>query len=212
MDRRVIGERSDAVLRTAMPGDDTVCVDAVLKLSVESIEVSATIPNERTPQFVFLFFRPSDPVFTPCLAQSRASARGAWLAEQGVAPGRCAYASSARVVSDHRPCPSQDGSCLQWLDVDGLKGGANAAWIEARSGSSVRLPEERSRAERRHQWSAGRRACLARHAAPSQRCHQDVAPFGAPLPHACEGKGKRGRTPRRPNNRGDESRLFECAV
>jgi hypothetical protein len=28
MDRRVIGERSDAVLRTVMPGDDTVCVDA----------------------------------------------------------------------------------------------------------------------------------------------------------------------------------------
>jgi len=49
MDRRVIGERSDAVLRTAMPGDDTVFVDAVLKLGVESIEVSATIPNERTP-------------------------------------------------------------------------------------------------------------------------------------------------------------------
>jgi hypothetical protein len=25
------------------------CVDAVLKLSLESIELSATIPNERTP-------------------------------------------------------------------------------------------------------------------------------------------------------------------
>jgi hypothetical protein len=61
MDRRVIGERSDAVLWTAMPGDDggvwggeeewttAVCVDAVLKLSVESLELSAAIPNERTP-------------------------------------------------------------------------------------------------------------------------------------------------------------------
>ena len=29
MDPRVIGERSDAVLRTALPGGDTVCVDAV---------------------------------------------------------------------------------------------------------------------------------------------------------------------------------------
>ena len=48
------------------------------------------------------------------------------MAEQGVAPGRCAYASSARVVSDHRPCPSQDGGCLRWLDVDRMKGGAGA--------------------------------------------------------------------------------------
>jgi len=77
MDRRVIGERSDAVLRTAMPGDDTVCVDAVLKLGVESIEVSATIPNERTPQFALLFFYLSIPVLTARLAQSRASSRDA---------------------------------------------------------------------------------------------------------------------------------------
>jgi hypothetical protein len=35
--------------RFAPAGDDTVCVDATLKFSLESIEVSATIPNERTP-------------------------------------------------------------------------------------------------------------------------------------------------------------------
>ena len=125
MDRRV----------TALPrrpGDETVCADAALKPDLESIQLSGTIPNERTLQFVLFLSRSQNAVLTARLAQLRASSRGAWLAEQGVAPGRCAYASSARVVSDHRPCPSQDGGCLQWLDVDGLKGGANAAWIGAR--------------------------------------------------------------------------------
>jgi len=72
---------------------------------------------------------------------------------------------------------------------DGLKGGANAAWIGARSGSSVRRPEERSRGEKRRQWSAGRCACRSHGTrAPSQRCPVLPAPFGAPLPHAGEGR------------------------
>ena len=37
---------------------------------------------------------------------------------------------------------------------------------------------------------------------------QDVALFGAPLPHECEGKGKGRRPPRLIKNRGDESRLL----
>jgi hypothetical protein len=40
---------------------------------------------------------------------------------------------------------------------------------------------------------------------------QDVAPIGAPLPHVCEGRGKGRRPPRLTKNRGDESRLYECA-
>ena len=106
-----------------------------------------------------------------CLAHVRASSRGAWLAEQGGARVPVFTQTGTRVVSDHRPCPSRGGCCLQWLDVDGLKGGANAAWIGARSGSSVQLPEERSREEKRRQWSAGRCACRSPGArAPSQRC------------------------------------------
>src|SRR5882724_6632407 len=46
----------------------------------------------------------------------------------------------------------------------------------------------------------------ARHAAP-QGADQDVALFGAPLPHACEGQGKGRRPPRLTKHRGDESRL-----
>ena len=51
------------------------------------IELLGSVPNERTLQFVLVLFLSSDPVLTACLAQSRASSRGAWLAEQGVAPG-----------------------------------------------------------------------------------------------------------------------------
>src|SRR5882757_9480956 len=36
----------------------------------------------------------------------------------------------------------------------------------------------------------------------------EVALFGAPLPHACEGQGKGRRPPRLTNNRGDESCLL----
>ena len=40
-------------------------------------------------------------------------------------PGSVFTQVRARVVSDHRPLPSQsqDGRCLRWLDGDGLKGG-----------------------------------------------------------------------------------------
>ncbi len=40
-----------------------------------------------------------------------------------------------------------------------MKGGANAAWIEAGLCSSVRARKCGDREEKRHQWSAGRRAC-----------------------------------------------------
>src|SRR6266849_10697313 len=41
-------------------------------------------------------------------------------------PVRCLTQTATRVVSDHRPSPSQDGGCLRWLDVDRMKGGAGA--------------------------------------------------------------------------------------
>src|ERR1700752_1013359 len=98
-------------------------------------------------------------------------------------PVRCAYASSARVVSDHRPRPSQDGGCLRWLDVDRMKGGAGARLdrgeVKARpSGARKSGPRgETPQVERREA-----RVPLTRRAAP-QGAKDDQAPFGAPLPH-----------------------------
>jgi hypothetical protein len=68
----------------------------------------------------------------------------------------------ARVVSDTARAVARRG-CLQWLDADGLKGGASrldkarsARWSE---------PGRAARAERRHMWSAGRaRVPVTRHA------------------------------------------------
>src|SRR5215211_7115666 len=59
------------------------------------------------------------------------------------------------------------------------------------------------------QWSAGRRRASQRHAAPSPRCQTEMVRQSAlrSLTLVRE-KGKRGRPPRRLNNRGDESRLF----
>ena len=93
------------------------CVGAVLKHGLDSIEVSAAIPNERTPQFELLFFYPSDPVLTPCLAQLRASSRGVWLMEPGVAPAARVSHTPPRDASGHRPLYYE--GCLQWLDGSG---------------------------------------------------------------------------------------------
>src|SRR5215216_1469256 len=55
-------------------------------------------------------------------------------------------------------------------------------------GQEVRRPRKKS-----PRWSAGRRACRSHGA---RRLHEvpdyEVAPFGAPLPHACEGKENDG--------------------
>ena len=69
-----------------MPATSAGMTAECVRCSLESIEVSATIPNERTPQFELFLSRFSDPVLTPCLAQLRASSRGVELAERGVAP------------------------------------------------------------------------------------------------------------------------------
>ena len=98
-------------------GDDIVCVGAMLKLSLESIEVSATIPNERTPQFELFLCRSQSPVLTPCLAQLRASSRGVWLMEPGVAPAAGVSQTPPRDASGHRPLYYE--GCLQWLDGSG---------------------------------------------------------------------------------------------
>ena len=77
------------------------------------------------------------------------------------------------------------------------------------------------------QWSAGRRRARKARGTFYEVPDQDVAPIGAPLPHTCEGRevlgeGRKKRAPRsaftrvfdalwrRPNSRGDESRLLRC--
>ena len=44
----------------------------------------------------------------------------------------------------------------------------------------------------RHKWSAGRRACRYNGTRHLSEVPLFVAPFGAPLPHACEGKENEG--------------------
>ena len=62
------------------------------------------------------------------------------------------------------------------------------------------------------QWSAGRRRARKARGAFYEVPDYEVAPIGAPLPHACEGKGNEGATPRLTDKGADESRLYECAV
>jgi len=53
-------------------------------------------------------------------------------------------------------------------------------------------PTRRSRGGRRHSGAPGG-ACLAKARGTfTEVPDQDVAPIGAPLPHMCEGRGKRG--------------------
>src|SRR5258708_19949058 len=51
----------------AFAGDDTVCVDAVLKRTPGFIEVSASFNSPCKSSFAFLLFGPLDPLLTACL-------------------------------------------------------------------------------------------------------------------------------------------------
>ena len=66
------------------------------------------------------------------------------------------------------------------------------------------------RVKNRHKWSAGRRACRYNGTRHLRKVPDyDVAPFGAPLPHACEGKENEGAAPRLTMSGADESRPYE---
>src|SRR5690348_7515913 len=69
------------------------------------------------------------------------------------------------------------------------------------------FPEERP--ERRNATSGAPGGARAGHTArgTSQGCQRYVALNGAPLPHACEGKGNEGGAPRLATSGADESRL-----
>ena len=58
------------------------------------------------------------------------------------------------------------------------------------------------------QWSAGRRRARKARGTFYEVPDYEVAPIGAPLPHACEGKGKRRRNPAPTNEGADESRPY----
>src|SRR4051794_23022292 len=92
-----------------------------------------------------------------------------------------------------------------------MKGGAGCPPGSRRSeSSSVRFPGRAAREEKRHKWSAGRRACRSkgtRHL--SKVPDQDVAPNGAPLPLWRE-EGNEGGAPRLTTSGADESRLLQC--
>ena len=83
-------------------------------------------------------------------------------------PGFLATQPGSRVVSDTARAVARRG-CLQWLDADGLKGGANAVWIR-RGQLAGPSPEERPETRDAARLGAGKALLL-------------LAPFGAPLPH-----------------------------
>ena len=99
-----------------------------------------------------------------------------------------------RVVSEHRPHPSQDGGCLRWLDVDRMKGGQVARLDRGEAkASSVRSPEERPRRETPPVERREVRVPVTTARGPLREvpsCYP--APFGAPLPHVGEGKESDG--------------------
>src|SRR3954470_24058629 len=84
------------------------------------------------------------------------------------------------------------------------------------SGRSFRFPVRtrkhgRPSSKKRHKWSAGRRACWSHSTRHLRKVPDyDVAPFGAPLPHACEGQENEGAAPRLTTSGADESCLQGC--
>ena len=95
--------------------------------------------------------------------------------------------------------PSQEGQTVR------MKGGESRP---DHGDESPRFgPDETVPGWKTPQWSARRRRARKARGTFTEVPDQDVAPIGAPLPHMCEGQGKRGRTLSPPNSRGDESRL-----
>ena len=106
-------------------------------------------------------------------------------------PGFVFTQVGARVVSDHRPLPSQDGRRLRWLDGDGLKGGTYRL-----DRGEVRLvrsrPEERPETRAATKWAPEGAFCFRafRRSTPLWRGREmKAAPrarlFPGPMNHAC---------------------------
>src|SRR5258707_8383268 len=80
--------------------------------------------------------------------------------------------------------------CLRWLDAVRMKGWRKPAWISVGFTLPRPDPEERSRGGRRHSGAPGGGVPARHEGAFYEVPDQDVAPIGAPLPHACEGQEK----------------------
>ena len=123
----------------------------------DAFEPSATMLTELANRGArFALFRALCTVAPPCSVEGVSG--GGPLAEQGVAPGSLFQRSSEhRVVSDHRP-PLARGAALD--GCNGQDEGRRECRLDRGEVMLVRPgPEERSQEEKRHQWSAGRRAC-----------------------------------------------------
>src|SRR4051812_19393502 len=94
-------------------------------------------------------------------------------------PGSVFTQVRARVVSDNARAVARRG-CLQWLDADGLKGGAS--WLD--KARSARWSEPGRAPETRDATSGAPGGARAGHTArgTSKGCQRYVAPNGAPLP------------------------------
>src|SRR5215217_485830 len=114
------------------------------------------------------------------------------MAEQAWRPRPCVHA--------HRG-PGRPGFPFALTTKGRLRKKAGTVWMKGgesrpdHGDESPRFgPDETVPGWKTPQWSAGRRrACKG---TCTVRCDQEVAPIGAPLPHAGEGKGKRRRQPR----------------
>ena len=89
---------------------------------------------------------------------------------------------------------------------DRMKGGESRP-DNVRDTPPVRPRKHGPEVKNRHKWSAGRCACRSHGARHREVPDYDVAPFGALLPHMCEGQGKRRRRPRARTKGADGARL-----
>jgi hypothetical protein len=112
-----------------------------------------------------------------------------------VAPGiLCPRNTGLRVVSDTARAVARRG-CLIWLDVDGPKGGASAAWI--RRGYSRRSEPGRA-PETRNATRGAPEGAPAANTAGGRLAEVPLATMrltGAPLPHGSK-EGNEGGAPR----------------
>ncbi len=134
--------------------------------------------------------------------------RRSWLAEQGVAPGSLCPRNQSPGRLGSPPAPSQDGGCLKWLDVDGLKGGARCRLDRGEVMLVGPSPEERP--ERRNATSGAPEGARAGHKARGRLRKVPSTTKRRPALRSLMGarKEEEGGAPRLKTQGADEARLY----
>ena len=139
--------------------------------------------------------------FDVCLARSmvrrlahvRAPSRGVYLAEQAWRPRPCVTRTGGPGRPGFPSALTMKGCLRKEAGTVRMKGGESRPDRGGRK-SPGPDPTRRSRGGRRHSGAPG--GGVPQTARGTARCQtEDGAPNGAPLPHICEGRGKRRRRP-----------------